>query len=427
MRTRLKALSKNPFLQGGVFLTATNFITGFLNYFFNILAGRALGPAGYGEITALFSYLYIFSVPLAIVTNLMIQKIGSTSQDKVAYTHAIEVWFIQKIKRWWFLFILCGVLIPFIPQLTNLNPIAGYALIPFIALSFLSAVYDGAFQGLHLFLWFSFISVCVVILKLTGAVLAISGFPGLEMILLFLILSIIFKIFLSKHIFQGMIKKTNTSETIIFPARALDILKENHLWITAISLLSITLLNNIDVIFVKKFFTAEEAGLYGSWSLFAKIIFYFISPLLSIGFIFFSSKEHENQHKRIFIGSLIFLVVMGIGSYIFYTFFGSFLILSFFGKQYEAIIPILSSASIFGILFVAILYINNFFLTQKSKLALLLPCSIPIYIIALFFIPKNLDAIIQLNIIFSSFFILICVVASIKTFSYNKSNGRKTT
>lgn len=424
MRTRLKALSKNKFFQGGVLLTASNFIIGFLNYVFNIFAARALGPSGYGEINALFSYLYIFSVPLTIVTTVMIQKIGSTSYDKVAYTHAIEIWCINKMTSWWFLFIPVLCIIPFIPNITNLSPIVGYALIPLILLGFFAAIYDGAFQGLHYFVWFSVISFIVVLTKLSGALIATLQINSLEIILIFLLFAATVKIFASKKVFDNQVV-TNKLQSLSFDTRITFLLKEKQLWKTTLSLFAITLLNNADVIFVKKFFPAQDAGLYSSWSLFAKIILYAVSPLLGLGFIFFTSSEHKEKHRKTFAISLGLLGVIGLFSYLFYSFFGGFLLLSFFGKQYKDIIPLLSSASIFGILYVTILYINNFFLAIKSKLVFLLPLFIPCYLIALFLIPKNLQAIIFTNITFAVILTTISFIAYLTTFSYNTDDGNK--
>ena len=76
MMKLLKKLWANEFFQGGFFLTSSSFTINVLNYFFNLLAARTLGPSGFGEITAFFSYNNIFSVPILVVTLVLIQKIG---------------------------------------------------------------------------------------------------------------------------------------------------------------------------------------------------------------------------------------------------------------------------------------------------------------------------------------------------------------
>ena len=186
MKSKLINLSKNTFIQGGFFLTASSFFAGFLNYLFNIFTARALGPEGYGEIAALFSYMVVLSIPMGTITSLLIQKIGS-AEDPSEYAIAVHLWILNKSKKWWFLLLGIVIATPFIPALTNLTPLSGYILPVIMVLSFAGSYYTGALQGLHIFFWFALISIGSVALKLVGSLLAINGFGGLEMVLIFLL------------------------------------------------------------------------------------------------------------------------------------------------------------------------------------------------------------------------------------------------
>lgn len=427
MKKTVSKLLANNFIQGGILLTASNLFISFLNYLFNFLSGRALGPEGYGEIIALFSYLSIFAIPLSVITTTMIQKIASTSHNKVMYAKAIETWTIEKIKRWWILLMCVFLLTPFVSRITNLTPVVSYSLIPLTLFSFFAAVYDGAFQGLRLFALLSFTSIIAVLIKLSGAVLVSYHLGGLGVIVVMLLISGVVKIVLSKLFFLKHAKKY-VAKKVHINKRIISTIADPQLWLITISLLSITLLNNIDVIFVKKFFSAYEAGIYSLWSLFAKIILFAIGSFITMGFIFFASKDTKKQHGKVFLLSLIFIVITGIGSYIGYRLFGAWVVTTFFGSGFEKIIPYLGLASIFGTLYITILYVNNFFLAQKSRLALLLPISIPVYLLALFMIPHKLDSIMYLNNIFSGFFIIVCLIAYMWRFFYNvKPDGKKKT
>lgn len=410
MRQKLKSLSQNKFVQGSFYYTAGTIITGLINYAFSVLTGRALGPEGYGEFSALFSYLTITAVPLAVISTVVIQKIGHRPNDNRAYARMLEKWFITKNKRWAMVFILSFLLLPVLPKLTNLSPLVAYSIIPLQILSIFLAFYDGAIQGFQMFKIYSILGIITVLVKLLGPIFAFTGFRQIELILFFFALAHIVRLIYIKHFFnKEVINPTTTIEPS--PKRLRELFFDKQIWITTISLLSINLLNNIDIVFVKKYFSAHEAGIYSSWSLFAKIILYIISPLLSISFVFFTSKKEEGNHRSILLYTLLFLICCGIISYTGYTIFSPTLVTIFFGHKFASVIPHLSSASIFGSLYVAILYLNNFFLAKRSWQALILSTILPIYILFLFFIPKTIAAITQLNIYFALTSVIIYLVA----------------
>lgn len=396
-KEKVLKLVNNPFIQGSMLYTGASFLTSILNYFFNISVGRILGPVGYGEITALFSYIVILSVPISVITTIIIQKIGDREKDNATYTSALETWFLKKMSDKWYLFVLPLLLIPFIPRITNLTPIVGYSLIPLVLLAFIAGFYDGALQGLHMFMAFSVIGILVVVIKLLGVVITFGSFSTIDIIIFFLILSGIAKLAISKIAFNQ--KKQNSDQTP--NKKIMHLLSDKQLWYTTLSLLSVNILNNGDVIFAKKFLSAYDAGIYSSWSLFAKIFFYAVGPILSVSFIFFTNKKEQTKHKKVLYISIVGLIISSIIGYIIYTYFSSLVIGLFFGNRFNKVIPYLSSASIFGALYVALLYFNNYYLAKKSIYSLNLTFLMPFYLIGLLLIPKNLSAIINLNIIFS--------------------------
>lgn len=415
----LKKLWGNEFFRGGIFFTVSSFIVNALNYFFNFIAGRSLGPKGYGEIATLFSYSSIATVPILVLSTFLIQKISSSTKQ-IAYTQSLEQLFWLKIKKWWFLFILLILIVPLLPTLTNLSLLTSSVLILLIIFSFLSAFYGAALQGLKLFFCFSLIGIAGTFLKFTGAIFVMFGVDGVTTVLLFLLLSGLLGYFSSRFFIQRQFRK----KLQIMPAKIersiLHLLKSPQFLTIFSSTLALTLFNNIDIVFVKKFFSPLEAGIYSSWSLFAKIIFYALGPLISISFVFFASKIDKKAQNITLNVSLILLCVVGVTSYIFYKNFTHFIILLIFGKKFEAVSPYLAHASIFGTFYAGITFINNFFLAKNSKSALILPILIPLYIMLLFFVPKKLSFIINLDIFFSAV-VMIVYLGAYFLDSYAKS------
>lgn len=414
MIKKTKNLFSNEFFQGGVFLTITSFAANLLNYFFNVLAGRSLGPAGYSEITALFSYTIIASAPIGVISTIIIQKISASGENRFATAKIFEEFFWSKIKKWWFIFLIFLLATPFMPRITNLSRLTAYVLLPMIIVSFFGSFYGAALQGLRLFFLFSATTFATVFLKLAGAVLVTFGIDGLSTIILFLILSTAFT-WITGYLFVkgNLIKKTISAKKI--ERRLISLLTNRQVVITAVSFLALTLFSNIDIVFVKKFFSAYQAGIYSSWSLFAKIILYLISPFISVGFIFFASSETAKHHRKTLIISLILLFFAGISGFLIYQFLAKELINLFFGSKFQGINPYLGSAAVFGSLYTVVTLMNNYFLAKKSAAALTLTFLMPFYIFFLFFVKRELSSIIKLNIFFSILAAAVYIIAFLKT------------
>ena len=243
--------------------------------------------------------------------------------------------------------------------------------------------------------------------------LAFFKIGGLSSIILFLFFSIIFTVYKSYLIFNNYIGRTNK----IIPKierRLTQIMSHKQFLLTSATIFALTLLNNADVIFVKKFFPATTAGIYGSWSLFGKIIFYVSGPMLTISFVYFSGIDHKKNHNKALVVSLFILALITFFIWFFYSIFGHTIIALFFGNKFSAVIPYLGYAALFGSLYTAISFTNGYFLAKRSYFALILPLLLPIYFVVLLFIDKHIDAVIKLNVLFSLFVMLTYSAAFIK-------------
>jgi len=398
MRQKIMAVIKNNFFQGSVIYVAANFIGGIMNYLFNSLTAKSLGPAQYSEITTLFSYAVIFSVPTSIVSNEIIRRLGSVSKDRIKQIFLWENWLIVKLKRYWWLVIPYFCSLFFLPKLMNLSFYFSFILLLAIFFSFIGAFYGAVLQGLHLFLISMLLVLFGFLLKLVGGILVFLKVDGLMTVGIFLILSSALPVLSSVIYFKK--RYLNDSKKILVKSIR-KVFSSQSLLILSFSLISMSLLNNLDMIFVKKFFSAEQAGYYGAWNLLAKIIFYIIGPVTNIAYIFFSSKEKEKDHKKA-LGLIILLYLLS-GSVlaIIYGLFGKEIILLIFNEKYLVIQPYLVTAAVVGIFYSLIVIINNYFLAIKSKAGLLGFIGVILYGTIFIFFGKSLQ-----NIYFINFFSL---------------------
>lgn len=421
MQKLLKKLWSNIFFRGGVFYTASSFLANIMNYLFNLIAGRSLGPAGYGELTVLFSYLTVLTVPMVIFSNFLIQKIAETEHNTLL-AKSLENVLWTYIKKWFWIIPILFLLTPLISTLTNLSFFLSFTLVLFVLLTIISSVYNSLLQGLQLFFIFSILGVVLTFIKLLGAVAVLLGLDGIVTIIFFLFLSTILGILVNIRVFHNHIqlKSIHVQSIPLIEKKLIPLFRNPQFQIISLSTLALTIFNNVDVMFVQKYFTPFEVGIYSSWSLFSKIILYFLGPFIAISFIFFSSRQsHTTERKTLHI-SLCALLIVGIVSFFVYKYLAITIISIFFGHKFYAVAPYLEKASIFGSLYTGITFINNYFLAKKSWISSISFLSIFVYIVFLFFVKKTLASVMDLNIMFSAALFLTYVVLYIKFFLFQK-------
>lgn len=406
--SKIKKLSENKFFRGGILLTAATFVVGPLNYLFTSLSGKILGPSGYSEIAALFSYLGIFSVPLSVINTDVIRRLGAKRENRFDVFGKWENWLWQKIRRWKFFIIPYIFLIPAVSYITNLSTPFSFTLLILSLLSFLGVFYLAALQGLHLFFAFAALAIISVIIKLLGPIFIFFKIDGLSTISVFLILSSLSTILLAKFILSKYSISTLNQVSSHAPAIK-EIIFRKEIYITILSMLGITLLSNLDIVYVKKFFPPDTAGIYAAWSLFAKIVLYILSPVTSVSFIFFSSKKEETWHSRGLAFSICLCLFVGILLYITYFFLGDFVVKLIFNNQYVSIISFLPSAAIFGSLYTFIIMLNNLALAKNSLTSLVSIIFIPLYFFSLLYFGKNIQNVISINIIIAAFISVVYI------------------
>lgn len=415
MLSRARKILGNEYVLGVFFLTASGFVANILNYFFNLLAARLLGPNGYGEISALFSYLYIFSIPTTVISIILIKKIGAKGQSSLQFTRSLEKWFWLKISKIWPLIILVPIASLFVPRLANLSIATGYLLLPLIFLTFVASFYAAELQGLKQFLPFAVIGIIAALVKFLGAFLNISIFSRLGTISVFVLFSTFLCLVAYWLVFHFLLRSKKTGP-LVLDKKIGSIVKDKEIWFVAFSVLGMTLLNNIDVIFVKQFFPAGSAGLYSAWSLFAKIIFYVVGPLSSVVFVFLARNKSNSSNQRFaLILSLLILLLIATVAFLSYFNFPGLIIGIFFGSQFTAISPLLASATLFGFFYSAINLLNSYFVIKQSRIILVLPVLIPVYMITLYFLNRNIESVMDFSILFSAIIALVYFLAFLKS------------
>ncbi|NMC57912.1 MAG: oligosaccharide flippase family protein [Candidatus Methanofastidiosa archaeon] len=330
----------------------------FFGYIFQVIVGRALGPEEFSIFGTLFSIFLIFTVP-ATTISLVISRYTSefkVNNDFNNIKNLMNFAFKKTIKIALIVFII--ILLLSLP-LSNFLRISNlYTILIFnfsIFWSFLIPVILGILQGLQNFKWLSFLTYFQTLSRL----IIVSFFLYLGLVLNGTVLSFtigpLFPFLLGIFALKGLFRLDDDHQ---------DTLELYHYTLPILLVTGImVIMQNIDIIVVKHFFSERESGLYIAASEIAKTIIY-IGSAVSIS-VFPKVSELSSKSKSSFKFLKTSFILISSISLIFILlciFFNREITLLLFGKKYldsANILPFFSiSMSLFGVSFVIFNYLN---------------------------------------------------------------------
>lgn len=341
-------------------------IASIFSYLFNMLMGRMLGPEAYGEMSALMSLLMIVAVGSGAILTVSMRYSGELfTEGKIVALKKLFVVFSKYVFGFSIAIFLIGIALSRIISdffsITSVVPVI--IILSAIIISFIMMVNRGFLQGTQKFISLSGIGVVEMFLRLTiGIILVKVGF-GLNGAVGALVLSTavayIISIFLILPIFKKKSKdsdfKFDKGEIIRYSAPTL---------VVAIILAALL---NIDIILIKHYFPAEDAGLYAAVSTVAKIIFYLLAPITSVMFPMISEQRtKKKKHYKIFLYSLLLTIAGGlliVGAYVIAP--GGILKL-LYGSEYTSFFYLLPEVGILMLFYTLINLVAFYFMAVKN-------------------------------------------------------------
>jgi len=367
----IKNLSANQLIAGSAVLFIGNMFANFGNYLYHLLMGRMLGPVDYGVLASLIAISYLMSIPIATLT-LTVVKYTSALRGQKRLT--VVNYFYQWITRKSLIYGLAGFLVfiflsPWLASFLHLDSVLLLLIVGGISfLGIFLAINLATLQGFLHFGKFALSNITSVAIKLVSAVLlvywghrvlgALSATLVGSFIGYFLALVFIREIIGKKLRREGF----NGKEIIGY---ALPVF---------FSILAFTSLYTTDIILVRHFLPAQEAGFYAALATLGKIIFFASSPIVMVMFPMVSER-HANGKKYINLLSLslglVFLACLGISGV--YFLFPKLMINILYGSQYLPASPYLWAFAIFLSLYSLAYLLVNFYLSIKKVKVVILP------------------------------------------------------
>lgn len=403
----LKRLKGSDLVRGSIFIFIANNTVNFGNFLYNLMMGRLLGPEKYGELGALLSILVITGVPLSIL-SLLIIKLVSSYWGKGELGKIYSLYLVLTPRLFLSGFLASIIMVLFIPQIAGFLYINSY--LPLIIITFYLTISFPATLNKSIFsgsLYFSFLTLNSFVEVLTKLLLSftfvlnnldVSGAllgAFLATVIRYLLATFELRMIIGKvknismHIEKEMLLKT------FFPVFMVSF--------------ALTSFFTVDIIMVRHFFPATEAGDYVAVSTIAKIIYYAVGPIIGVMFPIISSRVSGGKSYILpLLGTLVMTLFISSGAMFIYFLIPQVIIGFLYGDKYISASVYLGLFSFFITIYTINSILTHFLLSISYYKPLFL-----LFIISLlqgvfiFIFHNNINEVIWVNITVSIVYLTV--------------------
>lgn len=356
MLEKITLIKNNRFAQNSFVVFIGSFLGGAGGYVYNMLMGRMLGPADYGELSSLISLFYIVSVASSTLSIIVSRSI---SEFKAQNNLEEGSCFISRMNRLllkasfliFVLFTFASPLAAEFLQISSSFPVIALGAV--LGVSFVGAANTAGLQGLQRFFHLSLNSILYSLLKVVFGVLLVWAGFGVSGALGSLAFAGIITAYYA-YIFLALPKKSKSaSEVKINLYSAIS-----HIAPVFLATLCLTAFYNIDVVLVKHFFTAENAGYYSALSLIGRIIFFITGSVAVVLFpVVVERNSRKEKYSHVVRYSIFLILAVSLAITFLYFIIPHFIVKMLFGSLYLPVAPYLGY---FGLIMTFFSLINLF-------------------------------------------------------------------
>lgn len=332
----LKRFLSSELVKGATILFVMMNIFNLLNFLFQFIMARLLGPAGYGTLAVLISMIYVYGVPTEAIQNI-VSRHTSKFNLKKEYGK-IKFFMFRSLKKSFviagLIFIVATIFSIFLTRFLKIDFWLIFITNLFIFLAFFNPILKGVLQGRKKF-------------KLLGMSLILDA--GLKLIFSIFLVLIGMKVFgailgILLGVFGGLIFGLYFNREIVHAEKKEASFKKIYSESTPyfISMLVILLVLSLDIILAKRFFSPEVTGQYAVLSMLGKVIF-LGTIAISKAMFPLTSENHENKKSSKKLLEKSFIIVLGISVVIIiaYFLFPELIVSISYGSQYLDVAPLI--------------------------------------------------------------------------------------
>ncbi len=334
-----------------------------INYLCQILMGRLFSVENYGIINTIFSLTLIITVVGNTAFMLLSKSIAKKSKNRYAqYKYILKLVNISSVV----ICFLSVIMYPILNKLLGKDIITIILTVICLITSIYPILYQGVFGGVNKFAKLGLYTLIIPIIKVIGlllvALLDIHG--ALE--LYFVIISIIFGNIIAIVIAMLASKKYLIKDS----KKEIDNLKirNEYLGILVVNCLLMFLMN-LDVLSLNYFYDTNTVGLYSSVLVFGKMIYYFVTALVTVMLPMISKNEKNKEYAtKMLYRTLIYTAILTIIVLIPTNIFAKNILQIIFGNKYNGAYQYMKYASIICLSYSLNMIVLNFLVgINKTK------------------------------------------------------------
>jgi len=342
-RASLFSPSAQSLAKNSSIVFAGSMVGNVIAYLYHLFLGRILGPSSYGELAALLSFLYILNAPTTVLQTIL-TKFFSILKARNSIGQAKYLWITVTKKLLLYEAIGMVIILPTLPYLASFLHLHSWLYLLYLYLIFattiLAFVNISTLQGFQKFVATSTVPNIGGFLRLVLGILAAPF--GVGPILISNVGSNILGYFSYGPVLLTLLK-TKSERIIMTELRVKEFSVQ-----ALVAVLGITAIFSQDVLLVKHFFSAYEAGIYSALSVLGKIIFF---ASYSIGIVFYPvvSERTEQGVKsgRVVALGLSAVTLISFGITALFFIFPSFVVQALYGRSYVDAAVLLGQFGVF--------------------------------------------------------------------------------
>jgi O-antigen/teichoic acid export membrane protein len=378
-----RQLRSDALVRNNVIFLGGSVAAGAFGYIFHFAVGRLLGPASYGIVASAIAALYLLTLP-----SLVIQTVSMRFTSVLAAQHGLGAARRLLARLNAATLIVGGPLALFLllgrSAVADFLRIADQRVIVILALSTVVALIlsanRGALQGLRRFGALSTNLVTDMMTRvLVGAGLVLAGLGSVGAMLGILVGPSV--AYVQSALLLRELRRARGQEAVSLLAVA------RYAIPTAVAVIGVTYLFNVDVILAKHYLSSEAAGIYAAASVLARVVYFLGLTVTGVMFPEVATLDARNQaHFHVVDRSLLFLAVVGAALCIAYFAVPGWVLLPY-GHGFAAVAPYLGPfAAALTLLALANLLINYFLSLNNDRFvpALLGACLLETALVAAF-------------------------------------------
>lgn len=381
----LSRIKSNLLLRAGLGLTLANVTVGLLGYAYQVLMGRMLEPAEFALFGAIMALFMFFSAPTAAMSLLISRQVSklrvlldSSRLMRKFYFDSHKFSAIAGICIFVLFFLCLENAQEYLKTETQL-PLLIFA-VAIVANAFFT-INNAYFQGMQKFGLLGAALIASILLKIILGYMFVAGGFGASGALGGLLVSIIIIWTVSTATSMRMMPRNENIPT--------DEVKSDFPWITILPVvvanLAFAAMTQLDMVLVKHYFSAEQAGVYLSASILGKAVLYLPGGLVMALFPMVAEDSAKGQSSaHMLIQAVLVTGIVCLFIAILYWLFGEWLVLQLYGQKYQGAGELLRWYG-FAMLPMALVMIAEYFLIAKGRVlfAWLFLCIAPLQLVTI--------------------------------------------